>query len=71
MTKQTLPELLASSQGKSFLFLGREGLFTKEEIVRFLKKDGITATKYLEEGVVATIEHTSLNPVEDEISNDA
>jgi len=71
MIKQTLPELLASSQGKSFLFLGREGLFTKEEIVRFLKKDGITVTKYLEEGVVATIEHTSLNPVEDDISNDA
>jgi len=71
MTKQTLPELLASSQGKSFLFLGREGLFTKEEIVRFLKKDGITVTKYLEEGVVATVEHSSLNPVEDDISNDA
>lgn len=71
MTKQTLPELLASSQGKSFLFLGREGLFTKEEIVRFLKKDAITVTKYLEEGVVATVEHSSLNPVEDDISNDA
>ena len=69
--KPTLEILLSSSEGKSFLFLGREGTFTKEEIARFLKKDGISMTKYLEEGVVATIEHSSLNPVEKDISNDA
>ncbi|HFQ61907.1 MAG TPA: hypothetical protein ENK39_06360 [Epsilonproteobacteria bacterium] len=71
MTKQTLPELLASAADKKFLFLGREGLFTQDEIVRFLKKYDITTTKYLEEDVVAIIEPLSLNPVEEDISNDA
>ncbi len=69
--KPSLETLLSSSEDKSFLFLGREGIFTKDEIARFLKKDGISMTKYLEEGVVATIEHSSLNPVEEDISNDA
>jgi len=70
-TKQTLPELLESSQDKKFLFLGREGLFTEDEIARFLKKHHITMMKYLEEDVVATIEPLNLNPVEEDISNDA
>ena len=69
--KPSLETLLSSSEGKKFLYLGREGIFTKDEIARFLKKDGISMTKYLEEGVVATIEHSSLNPVEEDISNDA
>ena len=69
--KKTLEELLASAEGKSFLFLGREGLFTHEEIQRFLKKHGITMSKYLEDTVVATIEPLNLNPVEEDISNDA
>ena len=69
--KPLLETLLSSSADKSFLFLGREGLFTKDEIARFLKKSGISMTKYLQEGVVATIEHSSLNPVEEDISNDA
>jgi hypothetical protein len=71
MTKQTLPELLASSADKKFLFLGREGIFTQDEIARFLKKYSITMTKYLEEDVVAIIEPLNLNPVEEDISNDA
>ena len=71
MTKKTLSELLESSSDKKFLFLGREGLFTKDEIARFLKKYNISITKNLEEGVVVTVEHSSLNPVEDDISNDA
>jgi len=70
-TKQTLPELLESSSDKKFLFLGREGLFTEDEIARFLKKYHITTTKNLEEDVVATIEPLNLNPVEEDISNDA
>jgi len=70
-TKQTLPELLELSLDKKFLFLGREGLFTQDEIARFLKKHNITMTKYLEEDVVATIEPLNLNPVEEDISNDA
>ena len=70
-TKQTLPELLESSPDKKFLFLGRAGLFTQDEITRFLKKHHITMTKYLEEDVVATIEPLNLNPVEEDISNDA
>ncbi len=68
--KPLLETLLSNSEGKQFLFLGREGTFTKDEIARFLKKDGISMTKYLEEGVVAAIEHSSLNPVEEDISND-
>ncbi len=71
MTKPTLAQLLASSQGKKFLILGREGLFTADEIARFLKKHTITMTKYLEEDVVAIIEPLNLNPVEEDISNDA
>ena len=67
--KPSLETLLSSSLGKSFLFLGREGLFTKDEIVRFLKKYDISMTKNYEEGIVATIEHSSLNPVEEDISN--
>lgn len=69
--KQTLSEVLAVSEGRSLLFLGREGIFTHDEIARFLKKYGITTTTYLEEGVVATIETATLNPVEEDISNDA
>ncbi len=71
MTKPTLAQLLASSQGKKFLILGRVGLFTADEIARFLKKYHITMTKYLEEDVVAVIEPLNLNPVEEDISNDA
>ena len=70
-TKQTLLELLESSPDKKFLFLGRVGLFTQDEIARFLKKYDITTTKNLEENVVATIEPLNLNPVEEDISNDA
>ena len=70
-TKQTLPELLESSSDKKFLFLGREGLFTQDEIARFLKKHHITMTKYLEEDVVAIIEPLNLNPIEEDISNNA
>lgn len=71
MTKQTLLELLETSSDKKFLFLGREGLFAQDEIARFLKKYGIEMTKYLEEDVVVTIEPLNLNPVEEDISNDA
>jgi len=68
MTKQTLPELLASSADKKFLFLGREGTFTQDEIARFLKRYHITATSEYEEGVVGVVEHHSLNPLEEDIS---
>ncbi len=67
--KPSLETLLSSSAGKRFLFLGREGHFTKEEIVRYLKKYDISFTKEYEAGVVATIEQSSLNPVEEDISN--
>jgi hypothetical protein len=70
-SKQTLDEILTSSSGKQFLFLGREALFTQDEIARFLKKYDITMTSNLEENVVASIEHSTLNPIEDDISNDA
>ena len=66
--KQILPELLASSQGKKILFLGREGIFTANEIARFLKQYGVTMTANYEEGVVGVVEHHALNPVEENIS---
>jgi len=67
--KPSLETLLSTSEGNSFLFLGREGLFTQEEIARFLKKYKISMTQNFEEGVVAVVEHHQLNPVEDDISN--
>ena len=67
--KPSLETLLSTSEGKFFLFLGRETIFTKEEIVRFLKKHKITMTTNYEEGVVAVVEHHQLNPVEEDISN--
>ena len=69
--KQTLKQLLEASEGKKLLFLGKEGIFTEKERERFLKKYRITATKYLEEGVVGVVEYHRLNPVEEDISNDA
>jgi len=69
--KPSLETLLSISSGKKFLFLGREGLFTKDEVARFLKKHHIEMTKNYEDDVVATIEHPRLNPVEEDISNDA
>ena len=68
--KKTLKEHLASSAQKKFLFLGREALFSKAEIARFLKKYHITMTQNYEEEVVVCIEHSRLNPVEEEISNE-
>lgn len=66
--KPSLETLLSTSADKKFLFLGREGIFTKDEIARFLKKYDITMTKNYDEDVVVTIEHSSLNPVEEDIS---
>ncbi|WP_415405950.1 hypothetical protein ACLHDG_09290 [Sulfurovum sp. CS9] len=67
--KPSLETLLGTSEGKRFLFLGREGIFTKEETARFLKKYNITMTTNYEEGVVGVVEHHQLNPVEENISN--
>jgi hypothetical protein len=69
--KTTLKQLLETSEGKQILFLGKEGIFTAKEIERFLKKYKIITTTYLEEGVVAVVEHHRLSPVEEDISNDA
>jgi hypothetical protein len=67
--KIPLNELLETSTGASLLFLGREALFTHEEIARFLKPYGISLVTEQQEGVVASIEHSRLNPIEEEISN--
>ncbi|AKF24766.1 hypothetical protein YH65_04720 [Sulfurovum lithotrophicum] len=69
--KPTLKQLLEVSEGKKLLFLGKEGIFTEKEVARFLKKYKITATKYLEEDVVGVVEYHRLNPLEEDISNDA
>jgi len=69
--KPTLKQLLETSEGKKLLFLGKEGIFSEKEIARFLKPYKIAVTKYLEEDVAAVVEHPRLNPVEEDISNDA
>jgi hypothetical protein len=69
INKQTLPELLLASKGKKLIFLGRENIFTKEEIERFLKKYNITLCNTHEEDVVLSVENSSLNPVEEDISS--
>ncbi|MBD3791343.1 MAG: hypothetical protein IE918_04215 [Campylobacterales bacterium] len=71
MKKQDLKELLEEAEGKKILFLGKEGIYTTQEVERFLKKYKVTRVKAIEEGVVASIEHHSLNPVEEMISEDA
>ena len=69
--KTTLKQLLETSEGRQILFLGKEGMFTAKEVARFLKKYKVTMTQYLEEGAVAVVEHARLNPVEEDISNEA
>ena len=69
--KPTLKALLATSGGKKLLFLGKEGIFTEKERERFLKGFDVTPVKYLEEDVIGVVEHQRLNPVEEDISNDA
>ncbi len=67
--KLTLAELLASTEEKKILFLGREGTFTHKEIERFLKKFHATMTLNYEDDLAAVVEHSMLNPVEEDISN--
>ena len=68
VSKVSLETILEQSGGKKLLFLGRESLFTHQEIERFLKPYDITLTKSLDEDVVAVVEHHRLNPVEEDIS---
>ena len=67
--KPSLETLLDSSSGMKILFLGRESIFSQDEITRFLKKKKIEVTKYYEEGVVGCVEYHKLNPVEEDVSN--
>ncbi len=69
--KPTLKSLLETSAGKKLLLLGKEQIFNQKEIARFLKRFKITPVKYLEEGVAGVIENHRLNPVEEDISNEA
>ncbi|MEA3419915.1 MAG: hypothetical protein U9Q90_11025 [Campylobacterota bacterium] len=69
--KPVLEQLMKDSAGEKLLFLGKEEIFTIEEIERFLKRFELAHTDTLEEGVVAVIEHMRLNPVEEDISNEA
>jgi len=67
--KMTLLELLELPQTKKILLLGREGLFTQKEIERFLKKFKVLMiTEYVSD-IAALVEHSMLNPMEDDISN--
>ncbi len=67
----TLTERLEASADKKILLLGREGLFTAKEIERFLKKYKITLASDYENDIAAVIEHSMLNPLEEDISNTA
>jgi hypothetical protein len=69
--KADLKTLLENAKGKKLLFLGKEGIFTDKEIERFLKPYGVTMTRYLDDDVAGVVEHHRLNPVEEDISNDA
>ncbi len=71
MMKQTLATLIENAKGKKILLLGKEELFVRDEIARFLKPYDIEITRYLEPEVVAVVEHPRLNPIEEELSNDA
>jgi hypothetical protein len=66
--KPSLEILLSESKEKKLLFLGRQGIFTVEEVERFLKKFDLSMTSNYEEGVVGVIEHHTLNPIEEDIS---
>jgi len=71
MKKQDLKALLKEAEGKKILFLGKEGIFTTQEVERFLKQYKVTRVKDIEEDVVAVVEHHSLNPLEEMLSEDA
>jgi hypothetical protein len=69
--KPTLKQLLESSEGKKLLFLGKEEIFTPKERERFLKRFKMTAVTHLDADVAGVVEHHRLNPVEEDISNEA
>ena len=71
MAKIPLGLFLKENSGKSLLFLGRESLFTHQEMQRFLKPYGIVITQNPEENVVAVVEHHRLNPLEEDLSCEA
>ena len=70
-SKLKLEELLASHEGKKLLLLGKEGLFERKEIERFLKSYKLTLTDSPDSETVATIEPVGLNPVEEMMSEQA
>ena len=70
-SKLKLEELLASHEGKKLLLLGKEGLFERKEIERFLKSYKLTLTDTPDSETVATIEPAGLNPVEEMMSEQA
>ena len=70
-SKPKLEELLASHEGKKLLLLGKEGLFERTEIERFLKPYKLTITDTPDSETVATIEPAGLNPVEEMMSEQA
>jgi len=69
MKQNTLDELLNNLENKKILLLGREGLFTQKEIERFFKKLNVELLTEYESSLNAIIEHSKLNPFEEDISN--
>ena len=69
MKNETLEELLKSSTSKRILLLGREGLFTPKEIERFFKKLNVEIITEYSSELSAIIEHSKLNPFEEDVSN--
>ncbi len=71
MKTEELKQLLQNSSNKKILFIGREGIFTTKEIERFLKPYKIERVTTLQESVIATVEHHSLNPIEEMLSDES
>ena len=66
--KLSLEEMLKSTSGQRILFLGKEALFSDKEIQGFLKNYGLSLVREYSPDISAVIEHSMLNPVEEDIS---
>jgi hypothetical protein len=63
--------MLESLYNKKVLLLGKSDIFTPNEIERFLSSYNIEISLLLDDNIDAVIESRRLNPIEDNISNEA
>ncbi len=62
---------LISKQNGKILIVGKSNYFTFDEMKKFLTKRGFEVVKDYEDGVIATIESSRLNTIEEDISDKA